>query len=89
MLPHQDRLNPIAGTNLEVGRYWGPLYVAATQRLDHEFQPGFRVEWTLNPTFTAEVFGEDRFARVPAFGGLRAGDFRKVYGFSLFREWSY
>lgn len=89
VLPHQDRLNPIAGTNLEVGRYWGPLYVAATQRLDHEFQPGFRVEWTLNPTFTAEVFGEDRFARVPAFGGLRAGDFRKVYGFSLFREWSY
>src|SRR5690606_15897440 len=55
VLPHQDRLNPIAGTNLEVGRYWGPLYVAATQRLDHEFQPGFRVEWTLNPTFTAEV----------------------------------
>lgn len=88
-LPHQDRLNPIAGTNLEVGRYWGPLYVAATQQLDGEFQPGFRVEWTLNPTFTAEVFGEDRFARAPGFGGLRAGDFRKVYGFSLFREWSY
>ena len=22
-------------------------------------------------------------------GGLRASDFRKVYGFSLFREWSY
>lgn len=88
-LPQHDRLNPIAGTNLEVGRYWGPLYIAATQRLDGEFQPGFRLEWTLNPTFTAEVFGEDRFARTPGFGGLRASDFRKVYGFSLFREWSY
>lgn len=89
LTPQQGRLNPITDTNLEVGRYWGPFYIAATQRLDDSFEPGFRLEWTLNPTFSAELFAEDRFAREPGFGGLRASDSRKVYGFSLFREWSY
>ena len=88
--PRQAGFNLISGTNLEVGRYWGPLYIGATQRLGvNDFEPGFRLEWTLNQTFTAELFGEDRFAREPGFGGLRAADFRKVYGFSLFRDWSY
>ncbi|MGH7444183.1 MAG: translocation/assembly module TamB domain-containing protein, partial [Longimicrobiales bacterium] len=84
-----SRFNLISGTNLEVGRYWGPVYIAATQRLDPGFHPGFRAEWTLNPTFTAELFGEDRFAREPGFGALQSAALRRVYGFSLFREWSY
>src|SRR5690606_31586134 len=42
LTPQQGRLKPITDTNLEVGRYWGPFYIAATQRLDDSFEPGFR-----------------------------------------------
>jgi hypothetical protein len=51
-------------------------------------QFGARVEWRLHPTWTTEFFIEDRFARTPSFG-LTEIDDRKVWGFSLFRDWGY
>lgn len=49
---------------------------------------GIRAEWRFRPTWTAEGFVEDRFARMPSFGLGEIED-RTVYGLSLFREWGY
>lgn len=84
-----------AGTRLELGRYVGKdaqLYIAYSQRLTSSayLNPGMRIEWRFLPTLTAEVFAEDRFARgAPSFGIENTAVFKKVYGFLLFREWSY
>ncbi len=51
-------------------------------------QFGARVEWRFRPTWTTELYVEDRFARTPSFG-LAEIDNRKVWGLSLFREWGY
>jgi hypothetical protein len=80
----------LASTEIELGRYISPqLFVAYTQRLNSQvLNPGVRLEWRLSPQFTTELFWEDRFARAPAFG-LEAVQQKKVFGFSLFREWGY
>ncbi|HSL70945.1 MAG TPA: translocation/assembly module TamB domain-containing protein [Longimicrobiales bacterium] len=85
--------NFFAGTQLEVGR---PLpgaeniYFVMSQRLGvGSGEPGIRVEWRFDRTYTMELFAEDRFARAAApFGIERSASFRKVYGFFLFKEWS-
>lgn len=51
-------------------------------------QVGARVEWRFRPTWTTELYVEDRFARTPSFG-LTEIDDRKVWGLSLVRDWGY
>ncbi len=51
-------------------------------------QFGARVEWRFRPTWTTELYVEDRFARTPSFGFNEIDD-RKVWGLSLFRDWGY
>ena len=81
----------LANTRIELGRYITPqLFVAYTQRLaDPANSAGWRLEWEINPTISAELFLEDRFAREPDFGFTESAALRKVYGFFLFREWTY
>ena len=84
--------NLFAGTQVELGRYVGDnLFVAATQSLRGEQmrQPGFRIEWRFDPTWAAELFYEDRFARQPSVSFDQSPVVRRVFGFFLFREWGY
>jgi autotransporter translocation and assembly factor TamB len=84
-----------ADTRLELGRYVGKdaqVYIAYSQRFTSSgyLNPGVRIEWRFLPTLTAELFAEDRFARgAPSFGIENNAVPKKVYGFLLFREWSY
>ncbi len=81
-----------ANTRLEVGRYILPpdLFVVYSQRLSSSSNGiGVRVEWRFHPTYTLDVFTEDRFARGHTIGIENSADFRRVFGFFLFREWSY
>ncbi|NIP83166.1 MAG: hypothetical protein GWM90_29615, partial [Gemmatimonadetes bacterium] len=50
---------------------------------------GARLEWRFYPTWTTELYLEDQFARRPSFGTTEIDAPRKVWGFSLFREWGY
>lgn len=80
-----------AGTQLEVGRYFGEnVYVAYSQRLTSTGwkTPGVRVEWRFVQNLTGEFFAEDRFARNPDFGIQNTTSLRN-YGFFLYREWGY
>jgi translocation and assembly module TamB len=54
------------------------------------FHPRFgaRVEWRFRPTWTAELYWEDRFARTPSFTYDQIHD-RPAGGLSVFREWGY
>ena len=90
--PQQNPFNSLlATTQLEIGRYFPPnFYVIGSKRLvGASSQFGFRVEWRFHPTYTLELFGEDRFARSPTLGIEQTTSFRKLYGFFLFREWGY
>ncbi|MGH7503768.1 MAG: translocation/assembly module TamB domain-containing protein [Longimicrobiales bacterium] len=80
-----------ANTRIELGRYLSPrLFVAYTQRLASAGSgAGVRLEWRLTPTYTLELFAEDRFARSTIVGLSQALEARKIYGFFLYREWSY
>jgi hypothetical protein len=80
-----------ADTQLELGRYLGPtVFVGYTQRLGNAtYDPAVRVEWRFLPEFSLEMFAEDRFARTPGFGLRPETGQKKVYGFSLFREWGF
>ncbi len=79
-----------AGTRLEVGRYWSPrVYIAYTQPLYPGADIGGRIEYRFLPTFTFELFHEDRFARAPCLGLCPQSGSQKVTGFFLFREWGY
>jgi hypothetical protein len=81
-----------ANTRLEIGRYILPpdLFVVYSQRLASSSSGiGVRLEWRFHPTYTLDVFTEDRFARGHSIGIENSADFRRVYGFFLFREWSY
>jgi autotransporter translocation and assembly factor TamB len=81
----------LATTELELGRYLSPrTYVAYTAPLrSPSSSAGFRLEWRFHPTFTAELFAEDRFARTRFGLASSTEPRRKVYGFFLFREWGY
>lgn len=80
----------LTGTQIEVGRYLSDdLFVVASQRigLQRAQQPAVRLEWRFHPTWTAELFAEDRFSRNYLLDlGL---EYQRIYGFSLFREWGY
>jgi hypothetical protein len=80
-----------ANTRIELGRYLSPrLFLAYTQRLASAGSgAGVRLEWRVNPTYTLELFAEDRFARSTVIGLSQALEARRTYGFFLFREWSY
>jgi autotransporter translocation and assembly factor TamB len=81
----------LAGTQLELGRYLGStVFVGYSQRLSNgSYDPAVRLEWRFLPEFSLEMFSEDRFARTPGFGMRFDSGMRKVYGFSLFREWGF
>jgi translocation and assembly module TamB len=77
---------------LEIGLYLSPeMFVAFTKRLNSaSADAGVRLEWRFHPTYTAEIFAEDRFARTASFGfGQIGGEARKIYGLWLFREFGY
>ena len=90
-VPNTQQQSAIASifqnTRIEFGRnLFNPnLFVIWSQRLDSGSQPGVRLEWRFSPTYSAEFFREDRFARNPSFGLDRSQ--KEVYGFFLFREW--
>ncbi|HEX7052072.1 MAG TPA: translocation/assembly module TamB [Longimicrobiales bacterium] len=90
-----DLRSAFARQQVEVGRYLlgDNLFVSMNKRLstrggvDDDW--GMHLEWRLRPTWTAELFFENRFARFPSFGldpTLAGGTIR---GFFLFREWGY
>ena len=80
----------LSNTKIEIGRYITPsLFVKYTQRLDARADaPGVRLEWRFHPTYTAELFSEDRFARAPSFG-LGSIAAQRIFGFFISREWGY
>ncbi len=89
-------LGLLSRTQLEVGRYVGDdLFVAFTQSLSGmggatEYRkPGVKVEWRLLPSWTAEFFADDRWARMPSYGLEQTAQAKKVFGMFLFREWGY
>lgn len=86
-----------AGTQVELGRYFGGDYFAAliirplaSAGGTGSVLGGARIEWQASPQYFLEVFAEDRFLRTGAFG-FREFDIesRLIFGFSLFREWGY
>jgi hypothetical protein len=80
-----------AGTQLELGRYLSSnIFFGYTQRLGSgTYDPAVRLEWRFLPEHSFELFAEDRLARTPGFGARTETGLRKVYGFSLFREWGF
>jgi len=89
---HAGLADLFAGTQVELGHYLREnLFVAFTRRLAGETTklPGIRLEWRVAPTWTAEVFSEDRFARQPSFSFDQSPVVNRIYGFFLFREWGY
>ncbi len=92
-MPGSSALGDIfAGTQVELGHYLREnLFVAFTQRLARETTkvPGIRLEWRIAPTWTAEVFSEDRFARQPSISFDQSPVVSRIYGLFLFREWGY
>ena len=86
-----------AGTQVELGRYFGGDYFAAliirplaSAGGTGSVLGGARIEWQASAQYYLEVFAEDRFLRTGAFG-FREFDIesRLIFGFSLFREWGY
>lgn len=82
----------LSGTQLELGRYWldSRVFIGYSQPLGSPgHDPTVRIEYRFHPEFSLEMFAEDRFARTPGFGLRSEAGLRKVYGFSLFREWGF
>jgi hypothetical protein len=81
----------LSGTQLELGRYIGSrLFVGYSQRFTNgNNQPAVRMEWRFLPEFSLEMFAEDRFARTPNTGLRFDSEMKRVFGFSLFREWGF
>jgi len=94
-----ERQGLFSGAQLELGRYFSSdVYVGVSQRLANASSvPAVRLEWRFHPTYTLELFSEDRFARdAPGFGYYQEALMRRdaqqspvIYGFFLFREWGY
>src|SRR5262249_4625226 len=79
-------------TRLEIGRYAGKdIFLIYSQRLASSSSGiGVRAEWRFRPTYTVELlFNDDRNMRGSTIGIENTAAFRKVYGFFLFKEWSY
>jgi autotransporter translocation and assembly factor TamB len=88
-----DPFSALGRAQVEVGKYLDDAwYVAVTRRFGQGVKPldiGVRFEWRLAPTWTAEIFIEDRFARIGQFGLDQPLESRKVGGLFLFREWGF
>jgi translocation and assembly module TamB len=88
-----DPFSALGRAQLEVGNYLGDAwYIALTHRLGQGVKVnnfGVRLEWRLAPTWSAEFFIEDRFARLGQFGFDQPIESRKVGGLFLFREWGF
>jgi len=88
-----DPFTALGRAQVEVGNYLGDAwYMAVTRRFGHGVKPydlGVRLEWRLAPTWTAEFFVEDRFARTGRLGFDQPIESRKVGGLFLFREWGF
>jgi hypothetical protein len=81
--------NFLASTQIDVGRvFFNDVYFGITKRMNASY-PGARIEWRYSPTYTAQIFVEDRFANTPSFGLQREAGSKRVTGFFLFREWGY
>jgi autotransporter translocation and assembly factor TamB len=81
-----------ANTKLEVGRYLTPgIFAVGSVRPgtgNSQEQMGLRIEWRFFPTYTLEAYTDSRFSRL-APGIDQTAQFQRVFGFSLFKEWSY
>lgn len=88
-----DPFSALGRAQVEVGNYIGDAwYLAVTRRFGQGVKAldfGARLEWRLAPTWTAEFFIEDRFARLGQFGFDQPLESRKVGGLFLFREWGF
>jgi len=88
-----DPFSALGRAQFEIGNYLGDAwYMAVTRRFGQGVKPfdfGLRLEWRLAPTWTAEFFIEDRFARLGTTGLDQPFESRKVGGFFLFREWGF
>jgi autotransporter translocation and assembly factor TamB len=88
-----DPFSVLGRAQVEVGNYLGNAwYMAVTRRFGQGVKTldfGVRFEWRLAPTWTAEFFLEDRFARLGQFGVDQPLESRKVGGLFLFREWGF
>lgn len=88
-----DPFSALGRAQVEVGKYIGDAwYIAATRRFGQGaklYDLGVRLEWRIAPTWTAEFFIEDRFARYGRFGVGQPLESRKVGGLFLFREWGF
>ena len=83
-------LNLFARSQVEVGRYLGENWYIALSRRFTDGGVGGRLEWRFLPTWTAELFYEDRFARRMPYGLEQPiGEGDKIRGFFLFREWGF
>lgn len=88
-----DPFSALGRAQFEVGNYLGDAwYLAVTRRFGQGVKAldfGARLEWRLAPTWTAEFFIEDRFARLGQSGFDQPLESRKVGGLFLFREWGF
>lgn len=88
-----DPFSALGRAQVEVGNYLGDAwYMAVTRRFGQGVKPldfGLRFEWRLAPTWTAEFFLEDRYARLGQFGFDQPLESRKVGGLFFFREWGF
>jgi autotransporter translocation and assembly factor TamB len=88
-----DPFSALGRAQVEVGNYIGNAwYMALTRRFGQGVKPydfGARFEWRIAPTWTAEFFIEDRFARLGQFGFDQPLESRKIGGLFLFREWGF
>jgi autotransporter translocation and assembly factor TamB len=79
-------------TKFEVGRYLAQnFFVVGSVRPRTGANPpafGSRIEWRFFPTYTLEAFLDNRFSRTTP-GIQQTPQFQNVFGFSLFKEWSY
>lgn len=91
-------LSTFAGTQIEVGRYFGggdyfgALMLRPLARVGARgsLLGGARIEWQASDQYHLEVFAEDQFLRVGALGAQDLGlNSFLIYGLALFREWGY
>lgn len=88
-----DPFGALGRAQFEIGNYLSDAwYMAVTRRFGQGVKPydfGLRLEWRIAPTWTAEFFIEDRYARFGQSGLEQPLESRKVGGIFLFREWGF
>jgi translocation and assembly module TamB len=87
-----DPVGILESSQVEFGKYLfaDAVYVAVVRRLyDRGMDFGGRAEWRFAPTWTGQIFWEDRLARNFTYGLDRSIDSKKIFGLFLFREWGF